>query len=129
MMLYSILLSSIGGRTLRLYGHTRETCSFWPDRLVSTGVYSCMRHPQHLGLALFPLAAALLTRNLAVVASSGWGVAGALLFVILVEEPECILKYRGEYYRYMESTPAFTLDPRCLIKGVKNIHGKSSRGD
>jgi len=115
---YSMLLTSIGGRTLRLYAH-KGGGGFWPDKLFVEGVYGCMRHPQHLGLALFPLGLALLAASPAAVLGSGWSVSAALLFVLLAEEPECLRKYGEEYYKYMMRTPSFTLDPRCLARGIR----------
>ena len=115
---YSLLLTSIGGRTLRLYAH-KGGGGFWPDKLFVEGVYGCMRHPQHLGLALFPLGLALLAASPAAVLGSGWSLSAALLFVLLAEEPECLRKYGEEYYKYMMRTPSFTLDPRCLARGIR----------
>jgi protein-S-isoprenylcysteine O-methyltransferase Ste14 len=116
-VVYSLFLTSIGGRTLRLLAHTGRS-GFWPDRLVVIGVYNCMRHPQHLGLALFPVGLALLAASPVAIIGSGWSVAAALLFVLIVEEPECISKYGDEYYRYMMRTPPFSLDPRCIVRGI-----------
>ena len=116
---YSIILTSIGGRTLKLYGHSSNT--FWPDKLVTTGIYSCMRHPQHLGLMLFPVSLSLLTKSIPVVLSSGWAALGAILFVILIEEPECLRKYGENYTRYMMEVPAFNLNPRCLKRGLEAL--------
>ncbi|MEB3846786.1 MAG: isoprenylcysteine carboxylmethyltransferase family protein [Desulfurococcales archaeon] len=116
-IVYSLLLTSIAGRTLRLYGHTGD--SFWPDKLVDVGIYSCMRHPQHLGLALFPLGLSLATAMPVVLLASGWSVAGALAFVLLVEEPECLVKYGDKYVAYMRRVPPFSLNPRCLMEALR----------
>ncbi len=116
---YSLLLTSVAGRTLRLYGHKGD--SFWPDKLVDVGIYSCMRHPQHLGLALFPVGLSLVTAMPVVLLASGWSVAGALAFVLLVEESECLAKYGEEYVAYMRRVPPFSLNPRCLMEALRFI--------
>ncbi|MCE4615028.1 MAG: isoprenylcysteine carboxylmethyltransferase family protein [Desulfurococcales archaeon] len=121
---YSILLSSIGGRTLRLYAHSTSE-SFWPDRLVKIGIYSCMRHPQHLGLVFMPVSLALLAGSPIAFLGSGWAVVGALLFVLFVEEPECLSKYGESYAEYMSTTPAFNLNPKCLSIGFREIRRRN----
>ncbi len=117
---YSLLLTSIGGRTLKRYGHVKSR--LWPDKLVTVGIYSCMRHPQHLGLSLFPVGLGLLARSLGSVIASGWAVVGALLFVLMIEEPECLNKYGEDYYNYMRRVPAFSLNPGCIVKGIKLLY-------
>ncbi len=119
---WATALTSVAGRTLRLYGHS-EGGGFWPDRLVKVGVYSCMRHPQHLGLALAAVGLGLLLASPVAIASSGWAVAGTLLFVLLVEEPECYLRFGREYLEYSMSVKAFSLDPRCLLRGLRALKG------
>ena len=118
-IVYSLLLTSIAGRTLRLYGHTGR--SFWPDKLVDVGIYSCMRHPQHLGLSLFPVGLSLITAMPVVILASGWSVAGALAFVLILEEPDCLEKYGEAYVNYMRRVPPFSLDVSCIVKGIKFI--------
>lgn len=118
--LYATMLTSLGGRTLHLYGHSRPD-SFWPDRLVDRGIYSCSRHPQHTGLALIPPALAFILASPPAILASGWGVVATLLFVLLVEEPECLSKFGDSYYAYMRHVTAMSIDPRCIFKGFKAL--------
>ncbi len=118
---------SVAGRTLRLLGHSRPGGGPWPDVLVTSGIYSCMRHPQHMGLAAIPVGLALMSGSPAAVIGSGWAVAAALAFVVLVEEPECRSRFGRDYQDYASSVPPFSLDPRCLIRGIAFIRGLRNR--
>ncbi len=109
------------GKTLKKMGHTPGHRSIWPNRLVKSGIYSCMRHPEHLGLAIVPFGIALLLNSLVAILSSGWAILAAFFFVAVIEEPECIEKFGEDYFEYMESTPAFSLRPGCLAKGLREL--------
>ncbi len=78
LLIYSIFLASSGGRTLAKFAHKPEHETFWPDQFSMVGIFSCMRHPMHLGLAIFPLSIALIGGNVVAITASGWGVAAAL---------------------------------------------------
>ena len=124
---YALLLHFTAGRTLKLLGHERPGTGIWPDKLVVDGIYSCMRHPQHLGLTMIPVGLALMTGYPAAIMGSGWAVASALAFVLIVEEPDCFSRFKADYYRYLSSTPAFTLSPSCLSAGLRLL--RDLRGD
>ncbi len=126
-----VAYASVAGRTLRLLGHSRPGGGPWPDRLVTSGIYSCMRHPQHMGLAMAPVGLALLSGYPAAIVGSGWSAAAALAFVLLVEEPECRSKFGQEYAEYASSVPPFSTDPRCLLRGIsfiRELSGAPGRG-
>jgi protein-S-isoprenylcysteine O-methyltransferase Ste14 len=128
LVIWAFLLHGVAGRTLRYFGHKDfKNKSIWPDRLVIEGIYSCMRHPQHLGLVLVPIALALIIASPIVLLSSGWAVAGTLLFILFVEEPECLIKFGKEYYEYMKKVKPFNLDPRCLVIGIRYIRAHGER--
>jgi protein-S-isoprenylcysteine O-methyltransferase Ste14 len=118
---WALIIHIIAGRTLKRLGHSQRNTSLWPDRLVIDGIYSCMRHPQHLGLALMPVGIALVLASPIAMILSGWGVWAAFLFVLVIEEPECLKKFGIIYYRYMETTPAFSLKPSCIISGLNKL--------
>jgi protein-S-isoprenylcysteine O-methyltransferase Ste14 len=49
-IIYAVVLNSIAGRTLKLYGHKVKTDKFSPpDKFVNIGIFSCMRHPGQFG--------------------------------------------------------------------------------
>ncbi len=122
---YSVLLSSLAGRTLKRYGHLEPEGGFKaPDRLVTVGIYSCMRHPNHFGLALLPIGLALLLASPTALIFSGWGVAAAMFFLVWFEEPENLSKFGLEYVEYMKRVPPFRLSIKCLVKGFKALREK-----
>lgn len=120
-LLWAFAIHIVAGKTLKKKGHTPGHKSIWPNRMVTIGIYSCMRHPQHLGLAMIPLGIAFLLRSMAAVLVAGWAVLAAFFFVIVIEEPECIEKFGEEYFRYVQNTPAFSLRLQCLVKGLREF--------
>jgi len=120
-LVWALTIHIVAGRTLKRLGHSRKNGSLWPDRLVAVGIYSCMRHPQHLGLALMPVGIALVFASPIAVMLSGWGIAAALVFVLVIEEPECLKKFGVTYCRYTETTPAFSLKPGCIVAGLHRL--------
>lgn len=117
----AIVLTAVGGRTLRYFAHQEDRKTFWPDKFTVVGIYGCMRHPMHLGLALLPVAIALMWGSIPVILTAGWSVAAAFWFVLTIEEKEALQYFGNEYSRYMQDTPAFTLAPKCLMKGYLAI--------
>ncbi len=113
LLLYSLVLTAIAGRTLKRFAHDKKD-EFIPDRFVDNGIYSCMRHPMHLGIGLLPLSFALISGNLAMILASGWGIGATFWFVLAIEEPETLVKYKDDYIKYLQKTPAFSLNLKCL---------------
>ena len=123
---YSVTLTSIAGRTLRKYGHIGSVERFGePNHLVMKGIYSCMRHPIHLGLAFMPIGIALLLASQTALLFSGWGFAAAMFFLVRFEEPGNLVKFGVHYIEYMRKTPPFTLSIGCLIKGIRALKTSS----
>jgi len=114
LLIYSLFLSSTGGRTLARFAHQEAHEHFWPDKFTEYGIFGCMRHAMHLGLALFPLALALLSGLVFAISASGWGVAAALWFVLVIEEKDTLEKYGSVYTDYMQRVPPFSLKLSCL---------------
>jgi len=118
---WAFTLHTIAGKTLKRFGHSPESSSIWPDRLVSVGIYSCMRHPQHLSLATIPVGISLLLASPIAIILSGWGILAASLFVFAIEAPDCLKKFGMTYYKYMKTTPAFSLKPGCIAVGLNAL--------
>ena len=116
---YGLMVHILAGKTLKRLGHTPENKSIWPDVLVTSGIYSSMRHPQHLGLILIPLGIALLICTFQALLAAGWTVAAGLFFVLVIEEPECLRKFGKSYCDYMAKTPAFSLGPQAFSQGLR----------
>jgi len=103
------------GRLLARAGREGDLPRGDTNKLVTEGVYGCMRHPMHLGLFLFPLSLALLigspTFILVIAPMEAFFI---LTMVKLVEEPEAIAKFGDAYREYQQRTPMFNLHPDCL---------------
>ncbi len=72
----------------------------------------------HLGIGLLPLSVALISGNLAMILASGWGLGATFWFVLSIEEPETLRKYKDDYIKYLQKTPAFSLSLKCLEDGL-----------
>jgi len=121
LLLYSFALAAIAGRTLKKFAHKVKGESFIPDKFTDVGIYSCMRHPMHLGIALMPLALSLIWGNLGAVLASGWALAAGFWFVLAVEEPEVIKEYKQDYIEYMQKVPPFSLSLKCLENALVTL--------
>jgi demethylmenaquinone methyltransferase/2-methoxy-6-polyprenyl-1,4-benzoquinol methylase len=124
---YSLIVASIAGRTLKLFAHKNaQERNFWPDKFTKIGIYSCMRHPMHLGLALLPVGIALVLGNIGAIFASGWAVAMALIFILMIEEPQTLKKFEN-YPEYIKDVKAFNLSLECLKKGFFAIKKDEKR--
>ena len=119
--LYALILASIAGRTLKRFAHKEPGGSFIPDKLTNFGIYSCMRHPMHLGIGLLPFGLALLSGNVAAILSSGWAIAAAFWFVLAIEEPELIKSYGNSYFKYMQEVKPFNFNLRCIEDALYDL--------
>ena len=110
-----IRASSVTGRYLAVYGKKSGKGFGEIDKLVTVGPYSCMRHPMHFFLSLFPIALGLLLVNPGM--SFIIGPVEMILILsmaILIDEKESIERFGEEYLEYKSRVPAFNLHPRCL---------------
>jgi|GEM_PF-3047151 protein-S-isoprenylcysteine O-methyltransferase Ste14 len=119
LLLYSLFLTSTGGRTLARFAHQEGHEHYWPDKFTEFGIFGCMRHSMHMGLAFFPLSLALLSGRIYAIAAAGWSVAAALWFVLVIEEKETLEKYGTRYTDYMQRVPPFSLKLDCLRAAMK----------
>jgi len=119
LLLYSLFLSSSGGRVLARYAHQEAHETFWPDKFTEFGIFGCMRHSMHMGLAIFPVSIALLSGLILPILSSGWGVAAAFWFVLQIEEKDALSKYGQTYTDYMLRVPPFSLSLECIKAGLE----------
>ncbi len=103
------------GRLLAREGREGEMPRMETNRLVTEGVYGCMRHPMHLGLLFFPLSLALLLGSptfIFLIAPLEMLLMVAM--IKLLEEPEAIAKFGEAYRAYRRRVPMFNLRPACL---------------
>ncbi len=104
------------GRMLARLGKEGEDVPrFETNKLVKSGVYSCMRHPMHLGLLFFPLAVALIIGSPAFIfIIAPLEMLLMIVMIKFIEEPEAIAKFGDEYREYQKQTPMFNFSLNCL---------------
>ena len=121
-MIYGLLLNAVAGKTLKKYGHFDIKRGIEkPDRLVTTGIYSCMRHPAQFGSIFFGIGIALLTTNLLALMVAGWFSFFALYFILAVEERETVQEFGEEYCQFLAERKPFTFSFRCLRAGIRAL--------
>ena len=95
--------------TLRREGEVPQDQSYVAtQRLVCTGVYALVRHPQYLGWMVMYLALLLFNPHWAMAVVAALGV--ICLYVIVVQEDARLVKKFGSpYERYMRAVPQLNL--------------------
>ncbi len=103
------------GRYLAKMGREGEIPRLQTNKLVTSGMYGCMRHPMHFGLMFFFLAFALLIGSpvfISIIAPA------EMLFMIvmikLFEEKEAEKKFGQNYLEYKKEVPFFSVKKECL---------------
>ena len=110
------------GRILAKNGREGNLPRMETNRLVKEGPYSCMRHPMHLGLFLFPMAFAFLSGSLSFIIFIVPGeILLMLIMIFTVEEPEAIRKFGKQYLEYRKQVPAFSFRWVCLKALLKPV--------
>ena len=121
----AIILNSIAGRTLKLYGHEVKTTKFSPpDKFIDIGIYKCMRHPGQFGNIILLISITMLSGKLCAFIFSGWLAFLGVLFILFVEEKEVIEKFGNKYSEYMKRVKPFSLNFRCLKNSFDIIFKK-----
>ena len=101
-----------GGRELAKRGREGDLPRLETNRLVTTGIYACTRHPMLFGLMLLPLGFALLLGSPTFIFYVAPAEALFILAMILtLEEREAIAKFGEAYREYKNKTPII---PRTL---------------
>lgn len=103
------------GKLLRLYGK----CELWgwSTKLITHNIYKCIRHPHHLGVGLFMTFLGLLIGypvTFLVIIISQW--LWVFLFILFIEEKECLEKFGDEYRKYRKEVPMLFSNPVCIVK-------------
>ena len=110
----SFKAASIGGRELKK-GRSEGTPRLETDKLVTTGIYSCMRHPMLFGPVLLPIGWALLIGSPHFILYLAPAEAlSVIVMVFTFEEAECVKKFGDDYLEYRKKVPAVNFNPKCL---------------
>ncbi len=106
-IVYGLILKAVSVRDLKKYGHLKMKGAKAPKKLVTKGIYSCMRHPALFGSVLIGVGLSLATRNIFSILAAGWYVAAAMYFVFNVEERDVYKKFGKKYMEYVKRVPPF----------------------
>lgn len=106
-----------GGRELAKRGRVGDIPRLETNKLVTSGIYSCLRHPMLFGLTLLPLGLALIIGSptfITIVAPL------EMLFIIFMvavfEEMEIYKKFGDDYLEYKSKVPMVSFKKDCLKK-------------
>ena len=85
------------------------------NKLVNSGIYSCMRHPMLFGLTLLPLGWALLLGSPTYIMFVAPAEMIFIIFMVVIfEEMEVKKKFVKEYDEYSKKVPMVSLRLECL---------------
>ena len=105
------------GRYLASQGREGDIPRLQTNRLVTTGIYGCMRHPMHMGLMFFPMAFALLLGSPTfILMIAPLEMLLMLILIILIEEPQAEKKFGDAYLKYKKEVPFMNFSAECIRK-------------
>jgi len=115
-LVFAFRSAANGGRELKK-GRVGDIPRLETNHLVTTGIYSCMRHPMLFGLTLLPLGTALVVGSptfISIVAPIE--MVFIIFMVIVFEEWEVRKKFKEEYEEYASKVPMVSFKKECLEK-------------
>ena len=103
-----------GGRELAK-GRVGDIPRLETNRLITSGIYSCMRHPMLFGLTLLPLGWALLVGSPTFILLIAPAEMLFIVFMVIVfEELEVRKKFGDAYRAYAREVPMVSFKSSCL---------------
>ena len=117
LMKLSFHAAKVGGRELKKYGREGDIPRLETNKLVTSGIFSCFRHPMLFGLSFIPLALALIVGSptfILFIAPSE--MIFILIMVLVFEEMECYKKFGKDYKTYKKDIPIFSKKWECYKK-------------
>lgn len=103
------------GKYLSKMGREGNIPRLQTNRLVTTGLYGCMRHPMHFGLMFFFLAFALLIGSpVFIIIIAPLEMLFMISMIKLFEEKEAEKKFGQAYIHYKKQVPFFSIRKECL---------------
>ena len=113
-LLLAFRAAANGGRELSK-GRVGDIPRLETNRLVTTGLFSCMRHPMLFGLTLLPLGWALLLGSPTFITLiAPLEMLFIIMMVIIFEEMEVKRKFGEAYERYSQEVPMVSFKRKCL---------------
>ncbi len=120
-LVFSFRSAANGGRELKK-GRVGDIPRLETNHLVTTGIYSCMRHPMLFGLTLLPLGTALIIGSLTFISIIAPLEMVFIVFMVIVfEEWEVRKKFGQEYKKYAKNVPMVSFKPECLKRLFKAL--------
>ena len=93
------------------------------NRLVTTGIFGCMRHPMLFGLTLLPLGwAFLLGSPTFITVIAPLEMLFIIMMVLIFEEMEVNRKFGEAYDAYRQEVPMVSFSGKCLRELFKKIN-------
>ncbi len=112
------------GRILAKFGREGVVPRLETNRLITKDIYSCMRHPMHFGLLLFPLSVALILGSPTfIIFIAPAEIVIIILMIKYLEEPQAIRKFGQDYINYKKEVPFFSFK----LKHLRKLFGKTIR--
>jgi len=106
--------AKVGGRELKKMGREGDIPRLETNRLVTTGIFKCFRHPMLFGLSFIPLSLALLIGSPTfILFIAPLEMIFILIMVLIFEEAEAYKKFGEDYLDYKKKTPIFPKKPEC----------------
>ena len=106
--------AAVGGRELAKHGREGELPRLETNRLVTSGIYRCTRHPMLFGLTLLPFGVAFLLGSPTFILYVAPAEALFILFMVLtLEEREALAKFGDAYRNYRRTTPLVPRSRAC----------------
>ncbi len=119
LLMFAFRAAANGGRELSK-GRAGDIPRMETNRLVTTGLYSCMRHPMLFGLTLLPLGwAFLLGSPLFITLVAPLEMLFIVVMVIIFEEMEVNRKFGEAYEAYRQQVPMVSFRWSCLTQLFK----------
>jgi len=111
---FAFKASANGGKELTK-GRVGNIPRLETNKLVTTGIYDCMRHPMLFGLTLLPLGWALLLGSPTfILIIAPLEMIFIMIMVMVFEEMEVSRKFGEEYEKYRQKVPMVSFEWRCL---------------
>jgi protein-S-isoprenylcysteine O-methyltransferase Ste14 len=106
----------VGGRELAKKGREGDIPRLETNKLVTSGIYSCTRHPMLLGLMFLPLGLALLIGSVTFIIISLFEAVIIFILMIVFDEKEAEKKFGEKYREYKKNVPVFPKKKECWKK-------------
>ncbi len=113
-IIFAFRAAANGGKELTK-GRVGDIPRLETNKLVTTGIYNCMRHPMLFGLTLLPLGwAFLLGSPIFITYIAPLEMLFIIIMVTVFEEMEVKKKFKQEYETYKQQVPMVSFKKKCL---------------